>query len=323
MVGTESGGGGASGGASGGISGGGGFTTLPATGGDSGGSPATGGASGAGGDGGTGGALATGGATGCSADGVPADVAALFSLRCLACHGNPPLAGVPASFATYTSLTAPSKSDPAKSNAALAVARMQNDAMPMPPAPLQRATTAEIATLQAWVAAGTPKADCGADGGTAPDAPPAFDPFAVAPKCTSGKTWTNGTHGSAQMQPGVACVNCHAMGGDGPRYAVAGTLYPTGHEPDQCDGVAGGGTAGAQVVIVGADGKSVTLTPNSAGNFFYQGTIAKPYLAKVTYMGRERAMIEAQTSGDCNLCHTQNGSMPSGTMKAPGRIVLP
>jgi hypothetical protein len=47
-------------------------------------------------------------------------------------------------------------------------------------------------------------------------------------------------------------------------------------------------------------------------------------LAKVVSMGRERAMIESQTSGDCNSCHTQNGTTPVGaTMKAPGRIVLP
>jgi hypothetical protein len=35
-------------------------------------------------------------------------------------------------------------------------------------------------------------------------------------------------------------------------------------------------------------------------------------------MGRERDMAATQTSGDCNVCHTQ-----SGTMSAPGRIILP
>jgi hypothetical protein len=40
--------------------------------------------------------------------------------------------------------------------------------------------------------------------------------------------------------------------------------------------------------------------------------------AKLTYLGRERIMATAQTSGDCNLCHTQ-----SGTSAAPGRIILP
>jgi hypothetical protein len=40
-------------------------------------------------------------------------------------------------------------------------------------------------------------------------------------------------------------------------------------------------------------------------------------------MGRERAMIESQTSGDGNNRHTQQGAMPTGTTKAPGRIFLP
>jgi hypothetical protein len=203
--------------------------------------------------------------------------------------------------------------------------------MPMPPAPLAPATAAEIATLQAWVAAGAPKATCAAtDGGAGPDAAPAIDPnapFAVAPKCSSGKTWTGGDRGSDAMYPGRACVGCHATtGGEAPLYTIAGTLYPTGHEPDSCNGVAGT-AAGAQVVIVGADKKSITLPVNAAGNFFYEGAIATPYQAKVVYMGRERAMIEPQTSGDCNACHTQNGTKPAGSaasaLTAPGRVVLP
>jgi hypothetical protein len=46
--------------------------------------------------------------------------------------------------------------------------------------------------------------------------------------------------------------------------------------------------------------------------------VAKPFQAKITYMGRERVMATAQTSGDCNSCHTQ-----AGAMSAPGRIILP
>ncbi|HTA19305.1 MAG TPA: hypothetical protein VK989_08430, partial [Polyangia bacterium] len=79
-----------------------------------------------------------------------------------------------------------------------------------------------------------------------------------------------------------------------------------------------GGAVGAQVVIVDANGQSITMTPNSAGNFSWEGNLATPYQAKVVYMGRERAMIEPQTSGDCNNCHTQQGAMPTGTTKAPG-----
>jgi hypothetical protein len=91
---------------------------------------------------------------------------------------------------------------------------------------------------------------------------------------------------------------------------------PTAHEPDLCNGA--NGTNSAQVVITGSDGVSTTLTPNGVGNFYYTGAVAKPFHAKVTYQGRERDMAAAQTSGDCNSCHTQTGAM-----SAPGRLILP
>ena len=229
---------------------------------------------------------------------------------------------MPTSLTSYAALSAPSKTDPTRTNAELAVARVQNATMPMPPAPLMRTTAAEIATLQPGGAAGTPMGagGGGADGG--PDAGiPVIDPFASAPICASNRMWSSGNRGSSSMNPGLACISCHSSGHD-PRYAIAGTLYPTAHEPGLCDGV-NGGTIGVQIVIVGANGQSVTVTPNAAGNFYWSGSLAAPYKAKVVYMGRERAMIEAQTSGDCNNCHTQDGAMPSSTMKAPGRILLP
>ncbi|MEA2696416.1 MAG: hypothetical protein QOI66_687 [Myxococcales bacterium] len=275
----------------------------------------------------------TGGAgvsSSCAAGIVPAEVQALIVNRCIACHGRPPAQDVPASLTSYAELTARSKGDPTKTNAELALARLQDNAKPMPPSPLSRATAAEIAALQKWVAAGMPRGDCsdggaadgaGADGGGVFDAGPITDPFAAAPVCTSKKMWTSGNNGSQQMNPGRGCIACHSMG-RGPGFSVAGTLYPTAHEPDLCNGV-NGATARAQIVIVGADGQQVTLTPNAAGNFDSSTNITKPYKAKVVYLGRERAMITAQTSGDCNSCHTQNGAMPTGTMKAPGRILLP
>ena len=138
-------------------------------------------------------------------------------------------------------------------------------------------------------------------------------PFAVAPVCTS-KTMTRGGEGPT-MDPGMACISCHSRG-EGPRFAIAGTVYPTAHEPDQCNGA--NGSTGIQVVITGADGKSITLTPNAVGNFSSAGAVAAPYQAKLVYMGRERLMVAAQTSGDCNSCHTQ-----VGVNAAPGRLLIP
>jgi cytochrome c553 len=142
------------------------------------------------------------------------------------------------------------------------------------------------------------------------------DPLGTPPRCTSGTTWTGGNNGSSSMNPGRACVACHRNQEEAPLFTIAGTLYPTGHEPDLCNGV--NGTTGARVVIVDAANRTVTLTPNAAGNFTYSGSVTAPYSAKVTYQGRERIMPVRQTNGDCNSCHTQNG-----TSGAPGRITLP
>jgi hypothetical protein len=163
----------------------------------------------------------------------------------------------------------------------------------------------------------TPGTGGGGPGGGVGGAAGLPDPFSVAPTCTSKKTWTGGNEGSASMNPGKACISCHkSSGGEAPAYAIAGTIYPTAHEPDLCNGA--NGSDGAQIVIVGADGKTVTLTPNSVGNFYSSTTVKLPYQAKVVYMGREQVMAETQTSGDCNSCHTQNGAN-----NAPGRILLP
>jgi hypothetical protein len=224
------------------------------------------------------------------------------------------------SLTDYAQMTAPAISDPTKTMAVVAVARMMNTTAPMPPVGFPQATSAEISAVQNWISAGYPTTGCssvtttnGADAGALPP-----DPFSVAPTCTSGTSWTGGTEGSGSMQPGVACINCHnSSGGEAPRFTIAGTLYPTAHEPNQCNGV-NGGTAGAKVVITDAKQNVVTLVPNSAGNFYYTGTIATPFHAKVTDMNGERDMVAGQTSGDCNSCHTQNG-----TMAAPGRIIVP
>jgi len=317
----------------------------PATGGSNGTggqTTATGGAGGTGGNGGSGGSGSggtpgTGGKTTTTdggvmdsgtlpaGNGLPCEVTSLLT-KCQSCHGATPASGAPSSLVTYANLTAPSKTDGTKSEAAIALVRMASTASPMPPAGSARPSAAEIAAMQAWVNAGTPSTACGTamdggvpgtDAGTSDAGLPSTDPLNKPAQCTSMTTWTKGNSGSASMNPGMACITCHSSG-EGPRFALAGTLYATGHEPDRCNGSASTGTNGAKIVITGANGQSITLTPNSVGNFSYTGSLTKPYTAKVTYMGRERLMGGAQTNGDCNSCHTQTGSS-----SAPGRITLP
>lgn len=228
---------------------------------------------------------------------LPCDVETVLAGKCWSCHGQTPTLGLP-SFTSAAALTAPSLTDPAQSVAAIAVTRMQSTTTPMPPPPATAATASEIAVISAWVSAGYP-------GGSG-----------CGPICTSGQTWTGGNEGAREMNPGMACIHCHASSDEGPGFSVAGTIYPTIREPDLCYGASS--SSGAQVVITGADGRTLTLTPNATGNFYSEGRVALPYSAKVVTSAGERAMAAQQTSGDCNSCHTQVGA--NG---APGRIMLP
>jgi hypothetical protein len=130
----------------------------------------------------------------------------------------------------------------------------------------------------------------------------------VAAVCTSNKMWTSG-NGTA-MRPGNDCTGCHS-------FTIAGTVYPTLHEPNNCDGTAANGI---KVVVTGADGKVTTLTPDgTSGNFYSSTAIKTPFSAKVTNSaGGSRAMTAMQTKGNCNSCHSQ-----AGANGAPGRITTP
>jgi hypothetical protein len=247
----------------------------------------------------------SGGVNGSTAGGnpgdLPCDVQAVLDADCTSCHGNPPSGGAPMALERYADLAAPGTGG--VSIAQRAWIRMTSTTTPMPPAPASPVPAADVATFKAWLDAGMPMGSCGTS-----------DPFAGPPTCTSGTYWTGG-EGSSRMHPGVACIACHAQtGGEAPRYTIAGTVYPTGHEPDNCNGEPGGAT----VVITDANDATYTLTVNSAGNFSSRLAVAFPIRAKVVQNGNERVMATPQSTGDCNTCHTQDGAS-----SAPGRIVTP
>lgn len=233
------------------------------------------------------------------------------------------------SLVSYADLVAPAPADPSKTTAQMCVTRMQDTAAPMPPSPAAPATAAEVAVVQAWIDAGMPSTcdapAMGSGGGAGTGSGTAgtgavMDPYNTPTVCTSNKQWTGGNDGSANMHPGDACISCHSMGGgeEAPSFAFAGTVYPTAHEPNDCNGVNGPNSM-AQVVITDANGATITMTVNSVGNFSASSrTVALPYHAKVVSNGQERAMGAAQQSGDCNSCHTENGAN-----SAPGRIMAP
>lgn len=138
---------------------------------------------------------------------------------------------------------------------------------------------------------------------------------AQEPRCTSGVTWDRGNERSPLMHPGAPCLDCHSRL-HGPSFYVAGTIYPSLHEPDDCRGV----DTAPLVQLTDASGTTLTLNANAAGNFYLKmrDPFVPPYTARITYQGRMREMATLQQSGDCNLCHTADGANGS-----PGRIILP
>jgi hypothetical protein len=246
---------------------------------------------------------------------VPPDamcqVLTILQEQCWSCHGTTLHGKAPNRLVTLADLKAPSTLNPAVSNATRAATRMEMASNPMPPGKELTASPGQVELFKAWIAAGYPAASCG-DG--------AKDPYAAPVKCSGEQLGLNQQEGE-DMHPGRACNACHEQvnieqGGDSPLYALAGTIFPTAHEPDDCRTPA---ALGATVEITDSKGKVITVTANEAGNFFYKDfDLVFPYQAKVLFEGRERAMALPQMNGACNECHTE-----AGTQDAPGRILLP
>jgi hypothetical protein len=243
------------------------------------------------------------GTAGFDITGLPCDVAAMLAASCSSCHGASPSGGAPNALTTYEQLMAPSLSVPSLSVAQLSLQRMKDTKAPMPPG---GGSAADIAVLEGWLTAGATPGTCTTPvgGGGVYNGPTV---------CTSGTYWTRGNRGSSSMHPGVACVSCHSQGEDGPR-GIAGTVFPTAHEPDDCNGTPGG----VSVEITDANGTVSTLRVHGAGNFYSNRSVALPYTAKVVSGNKTREMKTPQTELDCNTCHTTGG-----TNGAPGRIVAP
>jgi mono/diheme cytochrome c family protein len=245
-----------------------------------------------------------------------------MATSCTSCHGASPKRGAKLPLVTLEDFTKPDPQNPAQKVGDLVVVRMKDTVKPMPESGLL--TADQIATVETWVKEGMPRGACGAI-----EAKP--DPFwDQPPTCTGGMSnVTDETTRSQRplMYPGESCNACHRKEREGDIFAFAGTVYPTPHEPDRCNGV-NGTTAGARVVATDAAGKVLADVPvNAAGNFSYKARLTGSFFVKVVQNGKERAMKGAVSSalagGDCNACHTQDGASVEGSASAPGRIVLP
>jgi hypothetical protein len=263
--------------------------------------------------------------------GLPCDVRDLLVSNCTGCHTDPPQNGVPVSLASYEDLMAQSITDPKRKVADVALTRMQAQTRPMPPSPNPRVGADQIAAFSAWVSAGYPKGSCGSADGSVEGG---GNPYNTPLVCTSMKIFMGDEHtypkGAAreQMFPGMPCLSCHAAGmlkADAPALAFGGTAYPTAHEPDNCNST--NIPANATVQIVDAKMKMFSATIDPVGNFSFRTSATNPVTfpieIKIVAGGKERIMGEPAPNGDCNGCHTVNGSNVDGGNKAPGRIMLP
>lgn len=80
---------------------------------------------------------------------LPCDVEKVLSKNCQSCHQSPPLFGSPFPLKTREDLMVPGRIDKI-------IARIHDDAKPMPPPPAARLSAADMATLESWKAAGMP-----------------------------------------------------------------------------------------------------------------------------------------------------------------------
>lgn len=140
--------------------------------------------------------------------------------------------------------------------------------------------------------------------------------------CVSGTYWGRGDTGDNLMHPGRACIECHSERRRGPVFSVAGTIYSEFNEENDCNGNAGPAEARNEVEITDATGQPFYIIANSAGNFYTTHRFQFPARVRVLGAnGRVSEMGSRAPHGDCNACHTREGTS-TATGMAPGRIVL-
>lgn len=142
-------------------------------------------------------------------------------------------------------------------------------------------------------------------------------PDAGASVCSRGETWDGGNAASARMNPGTACIACHARA-DAAVFTAAGTVYPTLHEPDLCFGVSMNAADPVTVEVTDAQGRGASMTTNSGGNFYHRLALTPPLRVAVRRGGAVRVMRGEAPHGDCNACHSE-----WGREGAPGRVRAP
>lgn len=238
---------------------------------------------------------------------LPCDVRQVVEEICTSCHASPVAAGATMPLLSRHDFLA-IYADSGKTIGERSLERMKLAAAPMPPLSEPPASAKQISVFEQWVMAGMPAGSCGA-----------ISAKPMQTTCASGKFWDPNATATVQMNPGTACRTCHKTQASDYNYFFMGTVFPAFYEKDLCMSPP---PAGAKVEILDETGKvTMTLTPNAAGNFMSSSVVAGvpiPYTARLVANGLTRSMNGLQSDGDCNKCHTEQG-----TDGAPGRLVWP
>lgn len=144
------------------------------------------------------------GVTGAVISPLPCDVASILDEHCSLCHGATPQFTAPMSLVTWDDLTKPTPSNGGVPVFQTMLARVKDDLRPMPQPPNERLTLEQIAVLESWVNAGTPKGTtttCETGMGTAGSG-------------GTGGTAGTGAAGTGGVDPTEECFEFRAHNGD-------------------------------------------------------------------------------------------------------------
>lgn len=121
------------------------------------------------------------GANGANGATLPCDVDAVLAANCRSCHGATPSFGAPMPLVTHADLVADAPRTAGKKVFEVVGARVHDDARPMPQPPNPRLGAADLATIDAWVAAGAPAGTSACDGGSVTPAGTGAKPLGCTP----------------------------------------------------------------------------------------------------------------------------------------------
>jgi hypothetical protein len=102
---------------------------------------------------------------------------------------------------------------------------------------------------------------------------------------------------SPVMKPGENCMACHD-GNQAPAWTAAGTIFPDINAPTYR------GLQGITIKVTDAEGRTVTMVSNAAGNFYTAEPLTPPLGATVESNGVVLTEQNPLSRGACNSCHT-------------------